>query len=63
MSQDDTHRVGMIEVLLNEKLSTEEQIVIDWGELNVPTNDVEPELNTGPIYLSGGDQFLLTTKE
>lgn len=36
MSFYDVHRVGMLEVLVDELKSDSEQLVIDWGELAVP---------------------------
>ena len=45
MSENLAHRVGLIEVLINEEKSDEQQVVIPWGELVVPTNAEQPQLN------------------
>lgn len=59
MSSNQAHRVGMIEVLIDEELADEEQLVIDRGELNVPSNEEAAAQNFGPITLGGGDIYLL----
>ena len=53
----------MIEVLLDEALTDEEQVILDRGELTIPDNEQSPELNYGPISLGGGEQYLLTSFE
>ena len=63
MSSNLAHRVGMIEVLIDEAKSDEEQLVLDRGELAVPDNSDLPSKNEGPINLGGGDTYLLTTFE
>ena len=42
MSIDAINRIGMIEVLLDEALTDEEQMVLDRGELTVPDNEQSP---------------------
>ena len=37
--------------------------MLERGELAVPDNSDQPELNDGPISLGGGDNYLLTTFE
>lgn len=49
----------MFEVLINENLADTEQLVIDYGELNIATPD---ELNYGPIHLGSGAGKLLTLR-
>lgn len=61
MSSDDVHRIGMIEVLLDEALENAEQVVLDRGELAVPDNEEFPSQNQGSIKLGGGSQYLLTS--
>lgn len=39
MSSEIAHRIGMIEVLLDEALENAEQVVLDRGELAVPDNE------------------------
>ena len=64
MSQNSVYRIGMIEVLLDEEKADDDQLIIDYGELSVPTNsDSSSASNRGPIKLGGGDQYLLTTSE
>ena len=64
MSQNKVYRIGMIEVLLDEEKASDDQLIIDYGELSVPTNsDSSSASNSGPIKLGGGDQYLLTTSE
>ena len=63
MSQNNAYRVGMIEVLLNEEKADSDQLVIDYGELTVPSNLGIRTTNDGPIKLGGGDNFLLATFE
>ena len=53
----------MFEVLIDEKLGDQEQIVIDYGELAVPSNADSPSLNDGPINIGGGYNYLLTSFE
>ena len=53
----------MLEVLIDEAKTNEEQLIFDRGELQVPDNSDEPALNNGPISLGGGDKYLLTTFE
>ena len=55
MSIDAINRIGMIEVLLDEALTDEEQVILDRGELTIPDNEQSPELNYGPISLGGGE--------
>lgn len=63
MSQNSAYRLGMIEVLLNEEKGDDEQLVINYGELTVPSNIGNRAANDGPIKLGGGDHYLLTTFE
>ena len=63
MSSNTIHRIGMIEVLIDEGLPNEEQVVLDRGELSVPDNEEETASNQGPIKLGGGEKYLLTTFE
>jgi len=51
----------MVEVLLDESKTDTEQLVIEFGELSVPVNSKSQ--GSGPIKLSGGDHFLLTTTD
>ena len=53
----------MLEVLVDESKTDEEQLILDRGELAVPDNSDLPDLNSGPINLGGGDKYLLTTFE
>ena len=53
----------MLDVLIDEAKSNEEQLILDRGELAVPDNSDLPALNDGPINLGGGDVYLLTTFE
>ena len=50
----------MFEVLINEKLTDNEQLVIDYGTLQIETED---DNNTGPIHLGGGNDMLLTLRD
>lgn len=45
MSSNLAHRVGMIEILIDEAKSDEEQLVLDRGELSVPDNSDSPSKN------------------
>ena len=65
MSTNLVHRIGMFEALIDETKTDDEQLIIDWGELNVPSNsdDDDPDANSGPISLGGGYTYLLTTFE
>lgn len=56
--QSKQNKVGLLEVLINEKLNDNEQLVIDYGELTVPRAD--DSMNFGLIHLGGGDGKLLT---
>lgn len=49
MSSNLAHRIGMIEVLIDEAKGDEDQLVLDRGELSVPSNDDAPISNDGPI--------------
>ena len=55
----------MLEIILEESKSNEEQLVIDRGELSVPTINIEDavDYSAGSITLGGGEQYLLTTFE
>ena len=55
--QSGKNRIGLLEVLINEKLQDEEQLVIDYGELTVPISDLD---NFGLLHLGGGYTKLLT---
>lgn len=55
--QSGRNRIGLLEVLINEKLQDDEQLVIDYGELTVPLYDLN---NFGLLHLGGGDSKLLT---
>ena len=48
----------MFEVLINESLPDNQQLVIDYGELDVPVGDLSS--NYGPINIGGGGDYLLT---
>ena len=48
----------MFEILINESLTDNEQLVIDYGELDVPVGDESQ--NYGPLNIGGGDGYLLT---
>ena len=50
----------MIEVLVNESKSDQEQLVIEWGELNYPSKSDDADSNYGQINLGGGNTYLLT---
>ena len=63
MSANNAHRIGMIEILIDEELSDEEQLVFDRGELQVPSNVGESSRNNGPINIGGGYNYLLTSFE
>ena len=63
MSSNSVHRIGMLEALIDETKTDDEQLIIVWGELNVPSNDDDPIANSGPISLGGGYTYLLTTFE
>lgn len=63
MSQNVVYRIGMVEVLLDETKTDEEQLVIEYGELSVPSNADKNSQNNGSINLSGGDHYLITTFE
>lgn len=54
MSSTNVHRIGMFEALIDEMKPDGEQLVLDWGELQVPSNFEDPISNNGPITLSGG---------
>lgn len=54
-----SNKVGMFEVLINEKLADNEQLVIDYGEMTIATPD---DLNYGPIHLGSGAGKLLTLR-
>ena len=53
----------MLEVLIDEAKTNEEQLIMDRGELNVPDNSDDPSNNDGPINLGGGSKYLLATFE
>ena len=38
MSQGGVFRIGMLEVLIDEEKGDDEQLIIDYGELAVPSN-------------------------
>lgn len=63
MSSNNANRIGMFEALIDETKGDAEQLVLDWGELAVPSNTEDPFSNSGPIRLGGGENFLLTTFE
>ena len=63
MNSNLANRIGMLEILIDEAKTDEEQLVLDRGELAVPDNNDSPSLNEGPIKLGGGSAFLLTTFE
>ena len=61
MSQGGIFRIGMLEVLLDEDKSDDEQLIIDYGELAIPSNQGISSTNYGSIRLGGGEHYLLTT--
>lgn len=63
MSQNVVYRIGMVEVLLDETKTDEEQLVIEYGELKVPESADKNAQSNGRINLSGGDHYLITTSE
>ena len=63
MSQSKVYRIGMIEILLDEEKADDDQLIIDYGELSIPSTSDTSASNTGPIKLGGGDSYLLTTSE
>ena len=48
----------MFEVLIDEGLQDNQQLVIDYGELDVPVGDESK--NYGPLNIGGSEDYLLT---
>ena len=58
IQSNQVQAMGMFEVLINEALLDNEQLVIDYGELDVPVGD--EQYNYGPLNIGGGEDYLLT---
>ena len=58
ISSNTVHALGMFEVLIDEELDDKDQLVIDYGELEVPVGDESN--NYGPLNIGGGENYLPT---